>query len=223
MTRQTALSEETLEVTSFLAISRRFLGLAADLPARMTAVAGADPFPRVAAASLLATSRRQVAATRYRQVARSLVLATGLGAFVPGQVFASQEFWNMGDRETSHERYSRILAQRHQQLHEALRLTAEQESGWEILMASEASSQDFGLGQAREWSSLSVPERAEKMLELSKARQVQLAEHVAALKAFYAVLTPEQQKTFEDFHAGPRGAMAGKRGAKAAGADKAQN
>jgi len=205
MTRPTALSDETLEVTSFLAISRRFLGLAASSPVRTTAVAGADTFPRAAAASLLATSRRQIAATRYRKVARSLLLATGLGAFIPGQAFASLEFWNISDREAGQERYSKILAQRHQQLREALGLTAEQESGWEKLVASEASKQDLGVGQPKDWSSLSVPERAEKMLELSRKHQARMTEHVAALKDFYAMLNPDQQKSFEAFHAGPPG------------------
>jgi len=154
---------------------------------------------------LLATSRRQIAATRYRKVARSLLLATGLGAFIPGQAFASLEFWNISDREACQERYSKILAQRHQQLREALGLTAEQESGWEKLVASEASKQDLGVGQPKDWSSLSVPERAEKMLELSRKHQARMTEHVAALKDFYAMLNPDQQKSFEAFHAGPPG------------------
>ena len=61
-----------------------------------------------------------------------------------------------------------------------------------------------------DWSKLSVTERADKMLEMSKARQERMGEHVVALKAFYAVLTPAQQKSFEDFHAGARSAMGNK-------------
>ena len=55
--------------------------------------------------------------------------------------------------------------------------------------------------EAEDWTKLKAPERAEKMLELSKARQVVMAEHVAALKTFYALLTPKQQKIFEEQHA----------------------
>jgi Spy/CpxP family protein refolding chaperone len=50
-----------------------------------------------------------------------------------------------------------------------------------------------------------------------------MADHVSALKAFYATLTPEQQKTFEDFHAGPHGGMPGKPGPKAQRSDKPAN
>jgi hypothetical protein len=138
-------------------------------------------------------------------VARSLLLATGLGAFIPGQAFASLEFWNLSDSEARQERYSKILAKRHQQLREALGLTAEQESGWEKLVASEESKQGPGVGLPKDWSSLSVPERAEKMLELSRKHQARMTEHVAALKDFYAILSPDQKKTFEAFHAGAPG------------------
>jgi Spy/CpxP family protein refolding chaperone len=48
------------------------------------------------------------------------------------------------------------------------------------------------------------------MLEMMKERQVRMGEHVAALKEFYAVLTPEQKATFDKFHSGPRHGMHGK-------------
>ena len=213
MTRTTAVSDEKFDTVSFLAISRSFFGLAVDAHARTTFITGADsvagfdpdPVPRSAAASLLESSRRQIAAYRYRKVARSLLLATSLGAFIPGQAFASQEFWNMSDREISQERHAKLLVQHHQRLHEALRLTVEQESGWQKLLASEQPKQFVELGQTRDWAMLSVPERAEKVLELSRMQQAQLTEHVAALKSFYAMLSPGQKKTFEAFHAGSRG------------------
>jgi Spy/CpxP family protein refolding chaperone len=75
-------------------------------------------------------------------------------------------------------------------------------------------------GQTEDWTKLKAPERAEKMLEMAKARQARMAEHVTALKALYAVLTPEQQKTFEDFHSAPRERMRGKAAPKVQGADK---
>lgn len=59
------------------------------------------------------------------------------------------------------------------------------------------------------------------MLEFAKARQEQMSEHVAALKAFYATLTPEQQQIFEDHHAAPRRGMRGMSAPKMPGAGKA--
>jgi len=43
------------------------------------------------------------------------------------------------------------------------------------------------------------------MLEMSKQHQAYMAERLEAMKTFYAVLTPEQQKVFDAHHAGPRG------------------
>lgn len=197
MTRFTALSNETLDVTSFLAISRRFLGLASVV----------DSPPEAATSSPEASSRK-IAATRYRKAARSLLLATGLGALVPGQAFASQAFWSIGDSETEtrQEGVWKIAAQHHQQLREALELTVEQASGWERLLAFDVSTQEPGVGQAKAWStSLTVPERAEKILELVSRHQLWMTDYVAALKDFYAMLSPGQKRTFEAFHAGQPG------------------
>jgi Spy/CpxP family protein refolding chaperone len=43
-----------------------------------------------------------------------------------------------------------------------------------------------------------------------KEHQAHQTEHVAALKEFYAVLTPDQKKVFDDFHSGPRNGGRGK-------------
>ena len=186
MTEVTAIATETINIASFLKISREFLGLNTNsVPVR--------------------SNPRRTATNRYRRVARSLLFATGFGAFMSSHAFADGECRNTNDREARHARYSKMEAQRQQQLHDALRLTAEQESGWEKLLASESSRQFPGVGQLKDWSSLSVPERAEKMLEFSRKQQARMTEHVAALKNFYAMLNTDQKKTFEAFHAGPSG------------------
>ena len=65
-----------------------------------------------------------------------------------------------------------------------------------------------------EWAKLTTPERADKMVERMREQQSRMFEHVAALKEFYAVLTPEQKKTFDDFHSSmrPGSGMRGKPG-----------
>ncbi len=151
----------------------------------------------------------------YRKLAQSFFLAAGLGALVAGPVMADPGCGPMGAHQEHH---AKMMEQHHKQLHDALKLTPEQEPGWNKLMASEQPRPGLSGGQPEDWAKLNAPERAEKMLELSKARQVQMAEHVAALKAFYATLTPEQQKAFEDHHAAPRNGM---RGNRAPGAEKA--
>jgi hypothetical protein len=114
------------------------------------------------------------------------------------------------------------MDEHHKVLHEALKLTPAQEPGWQKLMDSEHPKVAANAGQPIDWSKLTAPERAEKMLELAKVRQEQMAEHVAALKVFYASLTPEQQKAFEDAHAAPRAGVGMKKPMNAAPSEKAK-
>jgi Spy/CpxP family protein refolding chaperone len=153
----------------------------------------------------------------YRKVIQSILIAAGIGAFAAGPAMADHGCGHMGGHAEQH---VKMMEQHHAQLHDALKLTAEQEPAWKKLMDSEQPRPALSGGQPEDWAKLNAPERAEKMLELSKARQVQMTEHVTALKALYAVLSPEQQKTFEDFHAAHQGRMSGKPG-KASSADKA--
>ena len=49
-----------------------------------------------------------------------------------------------------------------------------------------------------ELSSLHVPQRMEKMLAQMREREARMGERVSTVQTFYAVLTPEQQKVFDD-------------------------
>lgn len=151
-----------------------------------------------------------------RNIARSFLLAAGLGAFLAGPVLAGPACDPMGHH---HGRHEKMLEQHHKLLHEALKLTPAQEPAWTKLMETERPNPAAGMGASEDWAKLKAPERAEKMLELGKARQERMAEHVAALKVFYAALTAEQQKVFDEFHSSPR-AMRGKPGRNAPAADK---
>jgi periplasmic protein CpxP/Spy len=153
-----------------------------------------------------------------RKVAQSFLLAAGVGAFAAAPAMADPGCAYTGGNT---ERHAKMMEQHHTRLHEALKLTDEQEPAWKKLLESEQPRPALSGGKPEDWAKLNAPERAEKMLELAKARQVQMAEHVAALKAFYATLTPEQQKIFEDFHAGPRGGMSGKPGPRASSTTQA--
>ena len=50
----------------------------------------------------------------------------------------------------------------------------------------------------KEWSNLTAPERMERRLEMMKGQRRKMTNHLAAVKTFYSVLTPEQQKIFND-------------------------
>lgn len=118
----------------------------------------------------------------------------------------------MGNWEKFHEQRGERMQQHQKRLHDALKLTPDQEGAWKKFVDSNQPPARTERGEPGDWAKLPAPERAEKMLEFAKKRQERMAEHVAALKTFYAVLTPEQQKTFDEFHAGPRGGRRGPAG-----------
>lgn len=111
----------------------------------------------------------------------------------------------------SSERRAQHMEQRQQKLHDALKLTADQEVAWKKFSESSPMAKREEMRPA-DWQGLTAPQRAEKMLEFSKQRQERMTAHVAALKTFYATLTPEQQKTYDGFHMGPRGDRGDRRG-----------
>lgn len=199
---------QEMTIQAFIAASREYLAL--------------DDRPGTArqqtAVSTVIARLQRTSMNSYRKVAQSLFLAVGFGAFVAGPVMADPGCGPMGSHQEHH---AKMMEQHHKQLHDALKLTPEQEPGWTKLMESEQPRPGLSGGKPDDWAKLNAPERAEKMLELSKARQVQMAEHVTALKAFYATLAPEQQKAFEDHHAAPRNGMRGKMSPKAPIAEKA--
>ena len=85
-------------------------------------------------------------------------------------------------------------------LHAALRLTAGQEAAWRTFVAA---SQPDAQQQARQRSAqqmlpgLTAPQRVDLSLAAMEADLDTLRERGRALKAFYAQLTPAQQKVFD--------------------------
>lgn len=97
------------------------------------------------------------------------------------------------------------IAQHQQKLHDALKLTASQETAWQTYSAAVQSRQTAGRPDRASVKEMNAPQRLEKRLEISKARIAQDEARLQALKTFYAVLTPEQQKVFdEQAHEGGR-------------------
>jgi len=152
--------------------------------------------------------------TTYRKTLQSVLLALGMGALLAAPAFADPGC----PQEGRHAAWqAKNIEAHHQKLHEALKLTPEQEGGWKKLIESEQHGP--ALAGQEDWSKLKAPERAEKMLELAKIRQAAMAEHVAALKTFYASLTPQQQNTFEEFHQAHHGHHGGRPAMQKPGAE----
>ncbi len=107
------------------------------------------------------------------------------------------------------------MEQRHTALHAKLKLTAEQEPAWKEFIAGAKPAMMGPQTMRADMMKLSAPARMEKMLAHAKARQAHMETRLEALKKFYAVLTPEQQKVFDAEHMGRKGHMKhgpGKRG-----------
>lgn len=95
-------------------------------------------------------------------------------------------------------RFAEFHKKHQQQLHDALKLTPQQEAAWNKFQESSPFAQRPNGPSPEELAKLPAPERAEKMLERQKLHQEAASKHLAALKEFYAQLSPEQKKTFDE-------------------------
>lgn len=93
------------------------------------------------------------------------------------------------------------FAQRLAKLHTKLNLQAGQEAAWTAFVTAMTPTSLPIHPNPDDTASLSAPERAQKMLDGLKQHETVATAHVAAIKTFYAALSAEQQKTFDDnFH-----------------------
>jgi hypothetical protein len=86
-------------------------------------------------------------------------------------------------------------------LHEQLNLSGEQETHWNNFIASVPIPTKSHRPERVAMEKLTTPERLEQQLKLIREQEAKLTSNLLALKAFYGSLTPEQQKTFDEFHA----------------------
>jgi protein CpxP len=96
------------------------------------------------------------------------------------------------------ERMEKMHEQHLATLHDKLKLTAQQEPAWKKFTANNPMADKSLRPDPAEMEKLTAPQRLEKGLEHMKAMEAKMTEHLAALKEFYAVLTPEQQKIFDE-------------------------
>ena len=105
--------------------------------------------------------------------------------------------------EQRQEKMKARFAQRTSELREKLKLNASQEPAWNAYLAS--IEQGRGMQQRpdrAQWATLSAPERMEMQLAMMKTHESRLTERLAATKTFYASLSADQQKVFNDSTAG---------------------
>lgn len=98
----------------------------------------------------------------------------------------------------SGERMKAHMAKRQAALHGKLKLTTAQEGAWSKFNERMQPGSPPARPDKAEIEKLSAPERMDRMYAMMKEREKKMVERIAAVKEFYAVLTPEQQKIFND-------------------------
>lgn len=96
-------------------------------------------------------------------------------------------------------------AARTARLHDELKITPAQENAWNAFVASMKPPARTGQGASQDarperaaWAGLSAPQRMAKHIDMQKQRTAAMEQRLASLNSFYAVLTPDQKKTFDD-------------------------
>ncbi|RZI42783.1 hypothetical protein EGT07_12395 [Herbaspirillum sp. HC18] len=103
-----------------------------------------------------------------------------------------------GEHRMSPERMKAYFEKREAAIHDKLKLNANQETAWKTYIARIKPVERPQRPDRAEIEKLPAPERMEKMLGFMQEAEKRMADRVAATKEFYAVLTPEQQKIFND-------------------------
>lgn len=131
----------------------------------------------------------------FRKLALIGIATAGIAA-VALPVLAKQGECHAQHRDAA--KMGAMIQKRQTELHTQLKLSAEQESAWKVFSAKMAPDGNLAKPDRAELSSLHAPQRMEKMLAQMKEREARMGERVSAVQTFYATLTPEQQKVFDD-------------------------
>ena len=102
------------------------------------------------------------------------------------------------DHEGWKVKHAQMVEEKMHQLHERLKLNPQQEKSW-LMFSEQVKNEDHH----KEWDrqkidSLSTPERLDLMMSHMKKRQERMESHIKAVKTFYAQLTAEQKKSFDE-------------------------
>jgi len=99
------------------------------------------------------------------------------------------------------------------QIHTELKLTPAQEADWKTFSdkIERARAQKIH-PDIEAMQKLSAPDRLQKLIDLNKARQTMLEDVLAATRTFYATLSPEQRKAFDELTPMGERAPRGRRG-----------
>ena len=151
-----------------------------------------------------------------RLIAAAMLAAIGFAASAqpappagPASAPAAREY-RMGQRDPA--KMQAWAAKRLQALKATLKITPAQEGAWTTFSAAMTPPANLARPSRADFDKLTTPERIDKMRALRTQHMAEMDKRADAAKAFYATLTPEQQKTFDaqrmgHGHHGMRGGM----------------
>ncbi|HEX7647473.1 MAG TPA: Spy/CpxP family protein refolding chaperone [Noviherbaspirillum sp.] len=90
------------------------------------------------------------------------------------------------------------MEKRAAEMHDKLHLNPSQETAWNAYIAKMKPANPPSRPDRAALDKMTAPERMEFMLARMKEHEQKMADRIAATKEFYAVLTPEQKKIFDD-------------------------
>ena len=102
----------------------------------------------------------------------------------------------------SPEKMAEHAARRQAALHDALKLTPQQESAWTTFAEKMRATQPPQRPDHMQMEKMPAPERMEKMLAMMRDGEHRLSDRLDATKPFYAALTPAQRAIFDQQTAG---------------------
>lgn len=124
----------------------------------------------------------------------------GMGTVAIGVQAQETQDGRHGNAATQEQRQAKMVAfqaKRIAHLHDVLNITAAQENAFHAYVAAMQPKPMPGRGERSSFKELPAPQRLEKMIAMQKQRTAELEARLPALNTFYAVLTPEQKKTFD--------------------------
>lgn len=126
-----------------------------------------------------------------------LGLGSGLAAQAQTTPPAEGRHAHAANKEQMQAKMAEHWAARQAKLHDALKLTAAQETAWTAYQNAIKPTAP-AMGERASWAGLSAPARMEKMIAMAKQHITVMESHLSALNTFYSVLSADQKKIFDD-------------------------
>lgn len=93
---------------------------------------------------------------------------------------------------------SEMYQKRISELHDRLQLTQAQESSWSQFVAKMKPAERHEKHERADKTALTAPERMDRRIAFEQQKLQKMQARTQAVKEFYAQLTPDQQKTFDE-------------------------